>query len=57
MIITAASLKARVGKSTKALHLAAVFAKDKLDGVSDKRAPFGWEDYERIGKEVERLNG
>ena len=28
-----------------------------VDGVSDKRAPFGWEDYERIGKEVERLNG
>jgi chromosome partitioning protein len=28
-----------------------------VDQVRDERALFGWRDYERIGEEVERLNG
>lgn len=28
-----------------------------VDQVKDERAGFGWQDYESIGKEIERLNG
>jgi len=28
-----------------------------VDRVKDERAMFGWQDYVRIGKEIERLNG
>jgi len=28
-----------------------------VDQIKDERAAFGWQDYQNIGKEIERLNG
>jgi hypothetical protein len=51
MIITVASFKGGVAKTTTAVHLAAL-AGVPVSAVNDKRAAQGWADYQAVAREI-----